>query len=378
MKHILQEDMQTAELSSGAPSWWNWFWNEPVVDPHCRKIVDMGSVSVLYTQEKVYEEIPAMAALFVFTCLLFAVRAVLNRVFLVLGRRWCVQEKELSKFCECMFYGVYYVFAMSCSLYILYRDGWWISERSRIWIDWPLQPFSRAFRAYYILELAFYVHAFVYLFLFEQRRKDFREMILHHAVTIGLIGLSWWQRYIRIGLVVLILHNWADIFLYFTKVVVYVTHRRGVWKEVCFAVFAANFVYSRLYLFPTVVLPSGFFDAVRFSILTDVAPIAVCNVLLWCLQILHVFWFSLIIRMLTKMLRGTLKTDIRSDDEEEDADATPVKPRPIVPCESSAPALPGIVKAKEKTAAAARQPVEGRCKDALPQRRRPDRRQPGP
>jgi hypothetical protein len=44
-----------------------------------------------------------------------------------------------------------------------------------------------------------------------ERIKDYFMMYLHHIVTIGLIVGSYYMRYVRIGLLVLLVHDASDI-----------------------------------------------------------------------------------------------------------------------------------------------------------------------
>jgi hypothetical protein len=69
---------------------------------------------------------------------------------------------------------------------------------------------------YHIDSSAFWSASFVYM-LVEQRRTDFAEMFAHHCFTIFLIGSSALMNYWRIGILVLVLHNIADVFLYSAK-----------------------------------------------------------------------------------------------------------------------------------------------------------------
>ena len=51
---------------------------------------------------------------------------------------------------------------------------------------------------------------FRFLFLFFQ---DFWQMTLHHIVTILLLGFSFYAGFFRIGAVIILVHDVADIFL---------------------------------------------------------------------------------------------------------------------------------------------------------------------
>jgi ceramide synthetase len=48
---------------------------------------------------------------------------------------------------------------------------------------------------------------------FDRARKDFWEMFIHHIVTLLLLSFSWSSNLIRVGTLVLILHDVGDIFL---------------------------------------------------------------------------------------------------------------------------------------------------------------------
>ena len=48
---------------------------------------------------------------------------------------------------------------------------------------------------------------------FDVKRKDFWEMFVHHLTTIALMGFSWTCNLTRVGSLVLIVHDVADIFL---------------------------------------------------------------------------------------------------------------------------------------------------------------------
>lgn len=82
------------------------------------------------------------------------------------------------------------------------------------------------------------------------KRKDFKIMLIHHAVTIALIVLSYAYRYHRLGLMVLFCHDVNDILLEFTKCNVYLRRRNGRFdwnneriSQIGFCVFALSWYY---------------------------------------------------------------------------------------------------------------------------------------
>jgi ceramide synthetase len=50
-------------------------------------------------------------------------------------------------------------------------------------------------------------------FTIDVRRSDFWEMALHHAITILLLAMSFSINFVRVGTMVLICHDTADILL---------------------------------------------------------------------------------------------------------------------------------------------------------------------
>jgi ceramide synthetase len=65
---------------------------------------------------------------------------------------------------------------------------------------------------YYMIELSFYWALMVSQF-FDVKRKDFMQMFVHHCATIMLLSFSWACNLTRVGTLVLIVHDVADIFL---------------------------------------------------------------------------------------------------------------------------------------------------------------------
>ena len=63
-----------------------------------------------------------------------------------------------------------------------------------------------------MISLAFYWSLAVSQF-FDVKRKDFWQMFIHHIATICLMAFSWICNLHRIGTLVLLIHDCADIFL---------------------------------------------------------------------------------------------------------------------------------------------------------------------
>ncbi|XP_065603125.1 ceramide synthase 4-like [Cyrtonyx montezumae] len=192
----------------------------------------------------------------------------------------------------------------------------WLWDHRECWTGYPQHPLQPSLFWYYLLELSFYC-SLVFTLPFDVKRKDFKEQIVHHAATIFLISFSYCANYIRIGTLVMVIHDASDCFLEPTKILNYMK-----WKKTCdslLMIFSAVFLISRLVIFPYTVLCNTY--CYSMEIFQPFFGYYFVNTLLIILQLLHVFWSCPIIHMVYKfMLQGTMEKDMRSETEESDVD----------------------------------------------------------
>lgn len=162
---------------------------------------------------------------------------------------------------------------------------------------------------HYQLGLAYYGYS-LFMEIFDMdgpKQKDKMEMIIHHIVTIFLIGYSWHFKLFRIGCAVFALHDLSDPFMESAKFFLYTG--REILANIFFLKFATVFIASRCYVFPQwFVYPTAKFAYENDGKFTSAA------VGLSILQLLHIFWASLIIKMIVQSLSGGVKGDIRDEE----------------------------------------------------------------
>ncbi|NXU56248.1 CERS2 synthase, partial [Turnix velox] len=191
----------------------------------------------------------------------------------------------------------------------------WFYDLREVWKGYPIQSMLPSQYWYYIIELSFY-WSLLFSIASDVKRKDFKEQVIHHVATIILISFSWFANYIRAGTLIMALHDSSDYLLESAKMFNY-----AGWRNTCnniFIIFAAVFIITRLVILPfwimhcTVVYPlelyPPFFGYYFF------------NFMMVVLQVLHIFWAYLIIRMAHKFITGKARVveDERSDREETD------------------------------------------------------------
>ncbi|GJQ10289.1 hypothetical protein GpartN1_g2080.t1 [Galdieria partita] len=238
------------------------------------------------------------------------------------------------KICENIFYTVFYIFSFWYGVVVITQERWTVDPREAIirefWTPFPA-PMSTLFRSYYLMEAGYYCGALLFL-SFDTRRSDFMEFVIHHSSTIFLVFISYLFGYVRIGLYILCIHDASDILLYLAKVLYYVRWNADIYV---FSFFAVVFYLTRLVIYPRVVW-SVAVDSLRMVLEKPsfnhwaahwqfyLLHYFLCLVALFVLQLLHCFWFSLILKMVYRSLSASTEAlrqdggDIRSDDEEED------------------------------------------------------------
>ena len=120
-------------------------------------------------------------------------------------RRYLNQPTKMKKFQESLWRFAFYLIMWIYGLNVLY-DKSWFWETKNCWIDYPKQYVTEDIYWYYTIELGFYFSLLVTQF-FDIKRKDFFQMFLHHVVTISLIMFSYMANFVRVGTLVLVVHD---------------------------------------------------------------------------------------------------------------------------------------------------------------------------
>ncbi|XP_027095309.1 ASC1-like protein [Coffea arabica] len=298
-------------------------------------VVSMNWDHESYPENEDFLVLPVFAIFFLFIRF-FLDRFVFEKVGkrLIFGKGHVMQEtvtdeqrKKIRKFKESAWKCIYYLSAELFALAVTYNEPWFTKTRY-FWVGpgdqaWPDQKYKSKLKALYMYTGGFYTYSIFALIFWETRRSDFGVSMGHHIATAILIGLSYICRFARVGSVVLALHDASDIFLEIGKMSKY--SGAEALASFSFVIFVLSWIVLRLTYFPFWVLWSTSYEVIQtlnkekhqFE-----GPIYyyIFNSLLFCLLVLHIYWWVLMYRMLVKQIkaRGQLSEDVRSDSEGED------------------------------------------------------------
>lgn len=233
-------------------------------------------------------------------------------------KRNAICQKKFVKFTEASWRFLFYSTFLVLGYFTLFtpETAPYVYDLDQLWTGFPHSLPNDLMKTYYLVELGCYLHQIMWT---EVQRLDALEMIVHHVVTILLLVSSHMQSLQRIGVVILFLHDLADIFLELGKCFNYIAkvQRFHAWAQpitdILFVLFAVVFFVTRLVLYPQCI----YSYLLCPEILGGHWPMYWPSMgLLITLQCLHIFWFYLILRMVYKLIStGGIAKDERSDHE---------------------------------------------------------------
>ncbi|EEB07738.2 sphingosine N-acyltransferase Lac1 [Schizosaccharomyces japonicus yFS275] len=267
---------------------------------------------------------------FVF-CLFYALFFAFTREFLMqeilepIGRHFKVLKPgKLKRFSEQAYTLIYFSIVGCWGLYLMYTTDLWFFNTDAFWTNYPHKTHFASFKAFYLIEAAYWIQqAFVLLLQLEKPRKDYKELVFHHILTLSLISLSYYFHFTWIGVATFITMDVSDVFLALTKVLNYIN---TPLVYVSFATFIFIWFFMRHY------------QIFRFmhALLTTMKTIGPFELdwaagqykcwisqyitfgLFVCLQLINGFWSIFIIRIALRAIFSHEARDERSDDEDDE------------------------------------------------------------
>lgn len=303
---------------------------------------------------------PSLLALVILIGCLRLLKANFTPIFVNMARNYCRArhgpewEKDkgnkdrVMKFGEYVFRLCFHSIISIVGIWRFYDKPWWSSilhllvnnskqgiqqamGTKSLYINYPFHPVGPGMIWYYLVQCAYNNEAMISLLEISIRiefqpityhcsklqetkwqlpiklkwsdtcRGDFREMFVHHIFTNLLVIGSSFYRFHNIGSMVFIVHDISDIPVDLSKLANFLK-----WKKttvICFVVMCITWLITRLCVLPFIVWRSIVFES--WLVCADghippvyykmFQPIFVVN--LGVLILLHIYWFTLFIRM---------------------------------------------------------------------------------
>lgn len=247
-----------------------------------------------------------------------------------IGQKLGVPDSKLMRFME-QGYAIFYMGIFSSFGMIVMKSLpiWWY-RTEHMWLEYPHRELTFGLKLFYLLQASYWLQQLLIMGLrIEKPRKDYNELIAHHFVTLYLIFWSYVVNLTYIGVAIFVSMDFSDVFLALSKCVNYVNEPAS---QPVFAVFIAIWTYFRHYL-NLVILWSVWteFKLIPEKERSAFLPLQDRWAAPWLrymiflpialLQLLNLFWYFLILRIMFRTLVTGNAADERSDGEEEEEDA---------------------------------------------------------
>ncbi|KAF8621577.1 hypothetical protein AX15_007603 [Amanita polypyramis BW_CC] len=239
------------------------------------------------------------------------------------------KETKIDRFGE-QTYALLYFFVFGAWGYRVMSQlptNWYRTEY--FWIDYPHWDMKPELKRYYLMQSSYWCQQLLVLLLgLEKPRKDYSELVAHHIVTLWLVGWSYLINLTLIGNAVFMSMDIPDAFLAVSKILNYI--QWDVSKMYAYVIFIFVWTYFRHWL-NLKILWSVWFE---FDLIPEAAKQwkTVDGVWLvhWMryqvfaplvlLQLLNLFWYYLMWRILLRAMVTHKADDDRSDDEDDKKD----------------------------------------------------------
>lgn len=141
----------------------------------------------------------------------FLMQCVIRPIAIRAGIR---NRAKQSRFMEQFYTAIYFGIFGPYGLFVMSRTPLWFFNTNAMYEGFPHRAHEAYFKAYYLLQAAYWAQqGLVMLLMLEKPRKDFKELVLHHIVTLALIWLSYRFHFTYIGLLIYITMDISDFFL---------------------------------------------------------------------------------------------------------------------------------------------------------------------
>ena len=158
------------------------------------------------------------------------------------------------------------------------------------------------FNEYYLLSFTYHFTDLFFLVFVHESQSDFLMMLVHHICTVILISFSYLGNYGNLGSLILITHDFGDIFVHLCRLFTN-TNSNNILKVMSGILLLSVFAYTRLYVLLKLIL--GFLNNVG----THNLLFSIQWSFLWVLYCLHIIWMYMISKKVYKAISKHIYED---------------------------------------------------------------------
>ena len=262
--------------------------------------------------------------LFYTVVLSFTREFIMQELLRPLARAYKLPKAKQARFMEQAYTAIYFGVLGPAGLYVMSRTPVWYFNTAGMYQDYPHRAQEGVVKFYYLFSAAYWLQQAIVLILgMEKPRKDFKELVAHHVVTLGLVGPSYRFHFTYIGIAVYLTQDISDFFLAVSKTMNYVDH----WFTTpWYVIFMGAWIYLRHYINLRIIwsLFTEFRTVGPFELNWETQQYKcwisqyITATLLSLLQALNLFWLFYILRVAYRIAWQNVREDDRSDDEGEE------------------------------------------------------------
>jgi acyl-CoA-dependent ceramide synthase len=140
---------------------------------------------------------------------------IMQRVIRPIAIRYGIRSKaKQARFMEQFYTALYFSVFGPFGLWVMSRTPVWYFNTAGMYEGFPHRTHEAVFKAYYLLQAAYWAQQMIVLLLMlEAPRKDFKELVAHHFITVALIWSSYRFHFTYMGIAVYITMDISDFFL---------------------------------------------------------------------------------------------------------------------------------------------------------------------
>lgn len=252
-----------------------------------------------------------------------------------------------NRFMEQAYTAIYFGIFGPLGLFVMSRTPVWYFNTDAMFAGFPHRTHEGIFKAYYLLQASYWAQQAIVLCLqLEKPRKDFKELVGHHIVTLALIWLSYRFHFTYMGLAVYITHDISDFFLAVSIFSSHLSHPISnveTNSQMLQTSKTLNYIsspivvpYFTLFILIWIYLRHYINLKILYAVLTTfrtIGPFELdwagqqykCSLSQWItfsllatLQGINLFWLYFIIKIALNVVFADIVQDMRSEDEEEE------------------------------------------------------------